>query len=121
MENRAWAAWAVTGVILAAAYLLWLYQRVFFGPVTNPKNEKLHDLTPREMLTFAPLLIAAFWIGLYPKPFFQILEQPVNQIVQTVRPGYPTGGAVNASAQPAAVGAATAVMPDTPDESKREK
>ncbi len=71
MENRAWAAWSVAGVILAAAYLLWLYQRVFFGPVTNPKNEKLHDLTPREMLTFAPLLIAAFWIGLYPKPFLR--------------------------------------------------
>jgi len=52
--------------------------------VTNPKNEKLHDLTPREVLTFVPLLIMAFWIGLYPKPFFQILEQPVNQIVQDV-------------------------------------
>ena len=101
MENWKWAAWAVPGVILAAAYLLWLYQRVFFGTVTNPKNEKLHDLTPREVLTFAPLLIMAFWIGLYPKPFFQILEQPVNQIVQTVRPGYPgTSGAVNASVKP---------------------
>src|SRR5437879_6562815 len=122
MENRAWAAWSVAGVILAAAYLLWLYQRVFFGPVTNPKNEKLHDLTPREMLTFAPLLIAAFWIGLYPKPFFQILEQPVNQIVQTVRPGYPTGRAVNASAQPVTgTGAATAVMSDAPDPSKRKE
>jgi NADH-quinone oxidoreductase subunit M len=101
MENWKWAAWAVPGVILAAAYLLWLYQRVFFGTVTNPKNEKLHDLTPREVLTFAPLLIMALWIGLYPKPFFQILEQPVNQIVQTVRPGYPgTSGAVNASVKP---------------------
>src|SRR5262249_15287558 len=39
-----WTAWAVPGVVLAAAYLLWLYQRVFFGTVTNPKNEKLHDL-----------------------------------------------------------------------------
>src|SRR5467141_2457361 len=84
MENWKWAAWAVPGVILAAAYLLWLYQRVFFGTVT-PKNEKLHDLTPRELLTFAPLVIIAFWIGLYPKPFFQILEQPVNQLVYTVR------------------------------------
>src|SRR5256712_3126002 len=102
MENWRWAAWAVPGVILAAAYLLWLYQRVFFGAVTNPKNEKLHDLTPREVLTFVPLIIMALWIGLYPKPFFQILEQPVSQIVQTVRPGYPgTGGAVNASTPPA--------------------
>src|SRR5881296_2699934 len=104
MENWRWAAWAVPGVILAAAYLLWLYQRVFFGTVTNPKNEKLHDLTPREVLTFAPLIIMALWIGLYPKPFFQILEHPVNQIVQTVRPGYPgTSPAVNAAAQPSPV------------------
>ncbi|MFI5110451.1 MAG: NuoM family protein, partial [Terriglobales bacterium] len=102
MENWKWAAWAAPGVILAAAYLLWLYQRVFFGTVTNPKNEKLHDLTPREILTFAPLIIMAFWIGLYPKPFFQILEQPVNQLVQTVRPGYPNPYAtVNAKAAPA--------------------
>jgi NADH-quinone oxidoreductase subunit M len=97
-ENWRWAAWAVPGVVLAAAYLLWLYQRVFFGPVTNPKNEKLHDLTPRELLTFAPLLILAFWIGLYPKPFMQILEQPVNQLVLSVRPTYPgLQPAVNAS------------------------
>jgi NADH-quinone oxidoreductase subunit M len=84
-ESKAWAAWAVPGVVLAAAYLLWLYQRVFFGKVTNPKNEKLHDLTPREVLTFVPLLILAFAIGLYPKPLFQILEQPVNHLSQTVR------------------------------------
>ena len=45
MESKAWAAWAVPGVILAAAYLLWLYQRVFFGKVENPKNEKLLDLS----------------------------------------------------------------------------
>jgi len=89
MENRLWAGLSVIGVILAAAYLLWLYQRVFFGTVTNPKNEKLTDLTPREVLTFVPLLIMAFWIGLYPKPFFQILEQPVNQIVQDVRGSEP--------------------------------
>jgi NADH-quinone oxidoreductase subunit M len=99
MVSWRWAAWAVPGVVLAAAYLLWLYQRVFFGTVTNPKNEKLHDLTPREVLTFVPLLIMAFWIGLYPKPFFQILEQPVNQIVQDVR-NPPTGGGVNAALRP---------------------
>ena len=93
-----WAAWAVPGVILAAAYLLWLYQRVFFGTVTNPKNEKLHDVTPREVLTFVPLLIMAFWIGLYPKPFFQILEQPVNQLVQNVHAPR-AGDAVNAAVQ----------------------
>ena len=115
MENWRWAAWAVPGVILAAAYLLWLYQRVFFGTVTNPKNEKLHDLTPREVLTFAPLLVMAFWIGLYPKPFFEILQQPVNQIVQTIRPGYPVNGVVNAAVQPVrAVAPAEAVVAAIP-------
>ena len=117
MENWKWGAWAVPGVVLAAAYLLWLYQRVFFGQVTNPKNEKLHDLTPREVLTFVPLIIMAFWIGLYPKPFFQILERPVNQLVQTVRPDYPLPpGAVNATNEPAAlaVPAAVATNPATP-------
>ncbi|HKH99394.1 MAG TPA: NADH-quinone oxidoreductase subunit M [Candidatus Sulfotelmatobacter sp.] len=100
-----WTAWAVPGVVLAAAYLLWLYQRVFFGTVTNPKNEKLHDLTPREVATFVPLLIMAFWIGLYPKPFFQILEQPVNHLVATVHRDASTPETVaNAAAQtPAAV------------------
>jgi hypothetical protein len=89
MENKIWAAWAVPGVILAAAYLLWLYQRVFFGKVENPKNEKLLDLSGRELATFIPLVIIAFWIGLYPKPFFQILSTPVNNLVATVRPDYP--------------------------------
>lgn len=98
MANWRWAAWAAPGVILAAAYLLWLYQRVFFGTVTNPKNEKLHDLTPREVLTFAPLIIMAFWIGLYPKPFFQILEQPVNQIMANYNAAQ--GNTVNATVQP---------------------
>jgi NADH-quinone oxidoreductase subunit M len=84
MAKWQWAAWAVPGVVLAAAYLLWLYQRVFFGPVTNPKNEKLHDLTPREVATFVPLVIMAFWIGLYPKPFLQILDQPVKETMAMV-------------------------------------
>src|SRR3989475_1877910 len=121
-----WTAFAVSGVILAAAYLLWLYQRVFFGSVTNPKNEKLHDLTPRELVTFVPLIIMAFWVGLYPKPFFQILEQPVNQLVQTVRPNYPlTSGTVNASAQPKSLTIASPVSGTAavavPEETKGKK
>jgi NADH-quinone oxidoreductase subunit M len=100
-ENRLWAGLSVIGVILAAAYLLWLYQRVFFGQVTNAKNERLPDLSPRELVYFAPLIIAAFWIGLYPKPLFQVLEQPVNQLVQTVRPGYPSGAMQAGRVEPA--------------------
>ncbi len=89
LENKYWAAWAVPGVVLAAAYLLWLYQRVFFGKVTNEKNEHLADLTPREVACFVPLVLLAFAIGLYPKPLFQILDKPVNNLVVTVRNGGP--------------------------------
>ncbi len=94
MANRAWAAWAVPGVVLGAAYLLWLYQRVFFGPVTNPKNEKLLDLTPRELATFVPLIILAFAIGLYPKPLFRVLDQPVTEMVERIN----SNGYYNAAA-----------------------
>jgi len=103
MENKWWAAWAVTGVILGAAYLLWLYQRVFFGNVTNPKNEHLRDLSAREVLTFAPLIAAAVWIGVYPKPLFEILDQPVKGIVATVRPDYPLNPPTGVKAQLAPV------------------
>src|SRR5664279_3661094 len=89
MENKVWAAWAVPGMILAAAYLLWLYQRVFFGKNENPKNALLKDLSGREMATFVPLVILAFAIGIYPKPLFQILATPVNNLVATIRPDYP--------------------------------
>ncbi|MFB3917040.1 MAG: NuoM family protein [Terriglobales bacterium] len=120
MENKVWAAWAVPGVVLAAAYLLWLYQRVYFGPVNNPKNEKLHDLNLREVFTFAPLVAMAFFIGLYPKPLFEILEQPVNQLVLVARPTYPIQApkAVEASAhgseaaEPAKTGEQEAVPAD---------
>jgi NADH-quinone oxidoreductase subunit M len=111
MENWKWAAWAVPGVILAAAYLLWLYQRVFFGSVTNPKNEKLHDLTPREIATFVPLIIMALWIGIYPKPFFEILEQPSIQLARTVREGARTSNVL--ASTPANVPANAPAKPDS--------
>jgi NADH-quinone oxidoreductase subunit M len=82
------AAWAVIGIVLGAAYLLWLYQRVMFGPVTNPANEHLPDLNMREYATLIPLVILAFWIGIYPKPLFTVLDQPVRQIMAQVNPDY---------------------------------
>jgi NADH-quinone oxidoreductase subunit M len=94
--NIKYVAWAVIGIILGAAYLLWLYQRVMFGPVTNPANEHLADLNAREYATLIPLIILCFWIGIYPKPLFSVLERPVQQIVEQVNPGY--YGAERASA-----------------------
>ncbi|MCZ2079064.1 MAG: NADH-quinone oxidoreductase subunit M [Bryobacteraceae bacterium] len=82
-----WAFWCVVGILLGAAYLIWLYQRTMLGEVPE-KNTGLKDLSPREIAVFAPLLVWAFWIGLYPRPFFEVLERPVAQIVERVRPGY---------------------------------
>ena len=78
----------MTGVILGAAYLLWLYQRTMLGQVTNGKNLTIPDMNLRELAVFAPLIVWAVWIGIYPKPFFDILKQPVTEIVQRVRPDY---------------------------------
>jgi NADH-quinone oxidoreductase subunit M len=86
--NWHWAAWAVAGIVLGAAYMLWLYQRTMFGTCDNPKNQVLKDLNLREIMTLVPLIAAAFWIGLYPKPFFKVLEKPVNAIVMQVNPNF---------------------------------
>jgi NADH-quinone oxidoreductase subunit M len=79
-----WAAWASLGVILGAAYMLWLYQRVFFGELTNEKNKGLEDVNLREILTLAPLIAMCFWIGLYPKPFFEMTAKSAEKIVTAV-------------------------------------
>ncbi len=82
-----WAFWCSVGVALGAAYLLWLFQRTMLGNISE-KNEKLLDLSWREIAVFAPLIVWAFWIGLRPSQFLDVLERPVAQIVERVRPGY---------------------------------
>jgi NADH-quinone oxidoreductase subunit M len=83
-----WAAFAGSGVVLGAAYMLYLYQRTMFGKVENPKNEHLPDLSLREFATFAPLIVLAVWIGLYPKPFLDRLQTSVQHVVLRVSPEY---------------------------------
>ena len=83
-----WAGFAVLGIVLGAAYLLWLFQRVMLGPITNPKNEGVKDMNLREIIVMAPLVAGCFWIGLYPKPFFEILEAPTTKLVERLDPGY---------------------------------
>ena len=96
--NRLWAAVAATGIVLGAAYMLWLYQRTMFGKIENPKNENLHDLNVREVVTFVPLIILAVWIGLYPTPFLNRLTTSVDRVVARVSPQYLPQ---NATAKPA--------------------
>ena len=86
VNPKLWAAFGALGIVLGAAYMLWLYQRVMFGKLDKPENRKLVDLNLREVATFVPLIILAFWIGLYPKVFLDYLHDPVNKIVQKVRP-----------------------------------
>ncbi len=83
-----WAGFAVLGIVLGAAYLLWLFQRVMLGPITNPRNETLRDMNMREIVVMAPLIAGCFWIGLYPKPVFEILEPPTNRLVERLDPDY---------------------------------
>jgi NADH-quinone oxidoreductase subunit M len=80
-----WGVWAALGIVLGAAYMLWLYQRVFFGPLENEENKKLQDLNLREAWTLIPLVACAFWIGLYPAPFFRMIEKPVEKVVAAIQ------------------------------------
>ena len=69
VAHRWWAAAAASGMVLGAAYMLWLYQRTMFGGIREPANAALLDLTARELLTLVPLAALALWIGLYPRRF----------------------------------------------------
>ena len=83
-----WAAVAASGIVLGAAYMLWLYQRTMFGKIENPKNEQLPDLSLREFATFVPLIILAFWIGIYPSPFLRRLDTSVARVMARVNSVY---------------------------------
>jgi NADH-quinone oxidoreductase subunit M len=83
--NKLFAIVAATGVIFAAVYMLWMYQRVFFGQVTNPKNLGLLDLNLREIVVLVPLVICIGWIGAYPKPFLQRMEPSVAHLINQVK------------------------------------
>ena len=109
VASKLWAAVAASGVVLGAAYMLYLYQRTMFGKIENPKNEGLLDLSHREFATFAPLLILAVWMGLYPSPFLRRLETSVQQIVGRVNPQYAGKTAADcvAPGSPAALAAAS--------------
>jgi len=85
--HKVYAILGASGIILAACYMLWMYQRVFYGKVTNPANEKLIDLDLREKIVLVPLVIMIFWIGIYPKPFFRILEPSALTIIEQVEKG----------------------------------
>ncbi|CUU07440.1 NADH dehydrogenase subunit M [Candidatus Kryptobacter tengchongensis] len=82
LGTSAFAIFASTGVILAAVYLLTAYQRIFFGKVTKPENEKIKDLNLREAISLVLVLIFIVWIGIYPNTFLKKSEPSVKKIVE---------------------------------------
>jgi NADH-quinone oxidoreductase subunit M len=78
------AAAATTGIIFAAVYLLWMYQRVAFGEIRHEANRHLRDLTPREWALLAPVLVMIVWIGVYPRTFTSTTEATVQALIAQV-------------------------------------
>jgi NADH-quinone oxidoreductase subunit M len=76
---------AAVGVILAAVYMLYMFQKMFLGPVDKEENRRLLDLNTREIVTLVPLLVLIFWIGLYPRPFFTLMGPAVDNLVAAVQ------------------------------------
>ena len=76
---------ATLGVILAAVYLLKMFEKTFLGPITHEENKSLKDLNLREIITMVPLLVMIFWLGIYPQPFFNLINPAVEQLVKIVQ------------------------------------
>jgi NADH-quinone oxidoreductase subunit M len=84
--SNAWiyTAFATSGVILAAIYLLWMYQRVFMGPLDKEENKQLRDVNRRELAIFLAFLLFIFWIGIYPTPYFDVMSASVGRLTESL-------------------------------------
>jgi NADH-quinone oxidoreductase subunit M len=80
--NVVYGVLAASGVILGAAYMLWMFQRVMFGKITRPENEKLKDLNAREITILVPMVIVIFLMGIYPKLFFSKMDASVEKFIK---------------------------------------
>jgi NADH-quinone oxidoreductase subunit M len=76
------AALTATGTILGVAYMLYLYRRVIFGALTKDALKAITDLTPREVLVFAPLALVVVWLGIYPSPILNVTHLSVQNVVE---------------------------------------
>src|SRR5262245_51072286 len=92
------AAFAATGVILSAVYMLWMFQRVNYGPVTNDKNTRMQDLSPREWALVVPTVALAILMGVLPGVFLPPMEPSVNKIIDRVTGAQPARARANTPA-----------------------
>jgi NADH-quinone oxidoreductase subunit M len=79
--NPFWAVIATTGVIFGAVYMLWMFQRVMFGPLTHPENQKLEDLNARELGLMIPLLVAIIVMGVFPNFVFKKMNPSIDRVI----------------------------------------
>ena len=79
-----YAILAATGVVLAAVYLLWAYQRMFTGPITVAENRELRDLRIGEVLILAPMIALVLLLGIYPKPALDRIQPSVESILERI-------------------------------------
>ncbi|MEE9390129.1 MAG: NADH-quinone oxidoreductase subunit M [Candidatus Aminicenantaceae bacterium] len=82
--NKLAAILAVLTIILAAGYLLWLFQRIMQGPITNEKIRSFKDVNKREIAFLVPIVIMMFWMGIYPKPFLSKMDASVTHLLDKV-------------------------------------
>ena len=92
-RNRVYAAIAALGMILGAVYMLWMYQRVFLGKVTNPANAGMSDLVMRERFILIPIVLVMLWMGVYPAPFLRRMDASLQRVQQRIESArVPEGG-----------------------------
>jgi NADH-quinone oxidoreductase subunit M len=91
-RNRAFAAVAALGMILGAVYMLWMYQRVFLGKVTDPANAAMTDLGPREKIILIPIMLMMLWMGVYSAPFLRRMDASIARLQERVEDARGSGG-----------------------------
>jgi NADH-quinone oxidoreductase subunit M len=83
--NFWYAIVGTSGIIWGAVYMLWMFQRVMFGPLDKPENKELKDLDRREIAILVPIILAMFWIGIYSNPFLRRMDTAINQTIERVQ------------------------------------
>ncbi len=99
-RDNTWVAlFATTGVVLGAAYMLYLYRRVIYGRLEKEHLKAITDLSAREVAVFAPLVILVLWLGIYPAPFLDVMDASVSNLIANYQQALLTGGVETVAAR----------------------